>query len=93
MKSIVINRCYGGFDISRAAVEELRNRGCASPDRNIPRDDPLLIALMREWGPDRVSHPWARLAVVEIPDDVEWQIEEYDGLELVIDKHRVWPQG
>jgi hypothetical protein len=32
----------------------------------------------------------AELKVVEIPDDVEWQIEEYDGLEWVAEKHRTW---
>ena len=27
---------------------------------------------------------------VEIPDDVEWQIEEYDGSEWIAEKHRIW---
>jgi hypothetical protein len=30
------------------------------------------------------------LRVVEIPDDVEWEIKEYDGLEWVSEKHRTW---
>ncbi len=25
-----------------------------------------------------------------IPDDVKWQIEEYDGLEWIAEKHRTW---
>lgn len=28
--------------------------------------------------------------VVEIPDNVQWHIEEYDGLECVVENHRVW---
>jgi hypothetical protein len=28
--------------------------------------------------------------VVEIPDGVEWEIAEYDGLEWVAEKHRTW---
>jgi len=28
--------------------------------------------------------------VVEIPDDIEFVIEEYDGIEWVAEKHRVW---
>jgi hypothetical protein len=28
--------------------------------------------------------------VIEIPDDVEWEVEEYDGLEWVAEKHRTW---
>ena len=30
------------------------------------------------------------LKVVEIPDDVEWEIEEYDGNEWVSEVHRCW---
>jgi len=33
---------------------------------------------------------YAELKVVEIPDDVDWEITEYDGLEQVEEKHRVW---
>jgi hypothetical protein len=30
------------------------------------------------------------LKVVEVPDDVEWEIKEYDGNEWVAEKHRTW---
>jgi len=30
------------------------------------------------------------LKVVEIPDDVEWNVQEYDGNEWVAEKHRIW---
>lgn len=26
----------------------------------------------------------------EVPDDVQWQIEEYDGREWVAETHRTW---
>ena len=32
----------------------------------------------------------AKLKIVEIPADVEWQIDEYDGSEWIAEKHRVW---
>ena len=32
----------------------------------------------------------AELKIVEIPDDVEWFISEYDGREWVAEKHRTW---
>ena len=36
------------------------------------------------------SGNYANLVVVEIPDGVEWQIEEYDGNEWVAEVHRTW---
>lgn len=39
---------------------------------------------------DKASGGFASLKIVEIPDDVEWEICEYDGLEWVAEKHRKW---
>lgn len=53
------------------------------------RADPDLIAVVEELG----ELSWgfaAELKVVEIPDDVEWCIMEYDGLEHIAEKHRTW---
>ena len=33
---------------------------------------------------------YSELKVVEIPDGVNWYIEEYDGLEHVTERHRTW---
>ena len=33
---------------------------------------------------------YAELKIVEIPDDVNWYVEEYDGKEHVAELHRVW---
>ena len=57
--------------------------------REIPRDDPALVQVVKELG-KRSFGGAASLSVVEIPDDVEWQIEEYDGNEWVAEKHRTW---
>jgi len=27
---------------------------------------------------------------VEVPDDVDWYVEEYDGLEHIAERHRTW---
>ena len=67
------------------------HKGCNNflSDRDVSRDDPALIQTVEELG-DK-AHGWAaNLAIVEIPDDVEWQIEEYDGNEWVAEKHRTW---
>lgn len=56
-----------------------------------PRDrtDPDLIAVVEMLG-DEASGECANLKVVEIPDGVEWEIGEYDGLEEVREAHRTW---
>lgn len=58
-------------------------------DRNIKRDDPDLVRVVEELGKE-ASGRYARLEVVEIPDGVDWEIEEYDGSEWVSEKHRRW---
>ena len=59
-------------------------------DDEIPRDDPDLIATIELLGTDVCAGRYCSLKIVEIPDDVEWKIEEYDGLEWVAEKHRTW---
>jgi hypothetical protein len=59
-------------------------------DRTIDRDDPVLVQAVRELGSKRASSRFAELKIIEIPADVAWQIEEYDGAEWVAEKHRVW---
>lgn len=58
-------------------------------DRDLDRDDPVLVQVIKEMGTD-ASGRHADLKIVEIPADVEWIIEEYDGLEWVAEKHRTW---
>lgn len=92
---VVINNCYGGFSLSEAGiVRYLELKGVEVPhvdfyDRDIPRDDPALIQVVQELG-DAADGYCANLKIVEIPDGVEWQIEEYDGNEWVAEKHRTW---
>lgn len=57
--------------------------------REIPRDDPLLLQVVEELGA-ATNGRMASLKVVEIPDDVDWEVEEYDGLEWVAETHRRW---
>ena len=56
---------------------------------SIPRNDPALVQAVEELG-DKAGGRLAKLTVVEIPDDVKWQIEEYDGLEHIAEVHRTW---
>ncbi len=56
----------------------------------IPRDHPLLVEVVQFMGPELASGFGAYLKIVEIPDDVEWEINEEKGREWVAEKHRTW---
>lgn len=53
------------------------------------RDHPLLVECVETLG-DAASGKQSKLKIVEIPDDVEWEIAEYDGRESIEEKHRSW---
>ena len=58
-------------------------------DSLIARNDPNLIKVIEQLGP-LASGRFSKLNIVEIPDDIEWSVEEYDGNEWVAEKHRIW---
>jgi hypothetical protein len=90
---IVINTVHGGFGLSDRAAQMYKERaGIIGPhwyDRDYARDDPVLVAVVRELGADADTR-FAKLKIVEVPYGVEWTIEEYDGVEWVAEKHRKW---
>ena len=53
------------------------------------RNDPILIQIVEELGHEANDRS-ARLEIIEIPDDVKWEIKEYDGIEWVAEAHRTW---
>ena len=132
MQELVINRCYGGFSLSMAAVYWLAEHCCEAAKREIERqnanmasgsqdffdvsnrkkwiegdtggllayswhpgekdlgrDHPLLLACVRALG-EKADSTCSNLAIIEIPDGVEWEIESYDGREWIAEKHRTW---
>lgn len=58
-------------------------------DRDIPRDDKYLVSVVKKLG-KKAFGSFAKLKIVKIPNDVEWEIEEHDGFEEVAEKHRTW---
>ena len=91
---IVINACFGGFGLSDPAMERYCEiKGIAMEvSVRIPRNDPALVQVVRELG-DAVNGQMARLAIVWIPDEVQWTIENHDGFEYVAEVHRTWHAG
>jgi len=57
-----------------------------TPERN----DADLIGIIETFGSEKISGACSNLEIVEIPDDINWEIEEYDGTEWVSEKHRTW---
>ena len=91
IRRVVINKCHGGFGLSTKALNrysELSGQD-SFDDRDIPRDDPYLVQIIHELGEDADGR-YAELKIVEIPANVDWFIEEYDGREWVAEKHRIW---
>lgn len=58
-------------------------------DMREDRSNPLLVELVETLG-DKASGQCASLKVVEVPDDIRVEIDEYDGNETVREKHRSW---
>ena len=58
-------------------------------DREIPRNDPDLVSVVENLG-ESANGFAANLKIVEIPEDVDWYVEENDGREWVAEKHRTW---
>jgi hypothetical protein len=134
---IVMNTCYGGFNLSMEALRlyfqrkgkemwlQLHSSGFVTISRvpweksvavtwsaeekeekkeeydrvreeetfqqySIERNDSALVHIVETLGPDNASGPFCRLKVVEIPDGVEWIINDDDGKEWVAEKHRTW---
>lgn len=79
---LVINTCYGGFDVPD---EYLKDFGVLSSWR-IKRNDPKLVSLAeRLIAEGKNSFGFTCLVVVDIPDEAtDYMINEHDGMESVI---------
>ncbi len=114
---IVVNRCFGGFGLSKKAHERLEELGVqvfktwkdlkeskqngqlwivksgimGDPASNADehRTSELVISVVKELG-EEANGMCAELEIVEIPDDIDYVIDEYDGNESVHEKHRSW---
>ena len=92
-RKVVINTCFGGFNLSELALvtiaERKRVKVADFSVYDLDRDDYDLVTVVEGLG-DKANGSYAKLKVVEIPADVKWQIEEYDGSEHIAEQHRIW---
>ena len=88
---VVVNRCYGAYSLSEAAYAELGlpwdGYGFAFCD---DRTNPALVAVVEKLG-QAASGKLSDLEVIEVPDDLAYDIEDYDGIETIHETHRSWP--
>ena len=56
---------------------------------NLDRTNPDLIKVVEDMG-EEASGDHAELEIIEIPDGVEYEIDEYDGIESIHEVHRSW---
>lgn len=85
MTKIVYNKCFGGFDLSKEAIELGRDLTGNSKwiHHYIERTDPILIRILEELGSEKASGDYASLAIEELPEGTVYRIDEYDGREIV----------
>jgi hypothetical protein len=93
MRKVVINTCFGGFNLSslgQVVLAERKRIQVADLDLwDVSRDDADLVAVVEGLG-EKANGDYSRLRVVEIPEDVRWHISEYDGVEHIAEDHRTW---
>lgn len=80
---------YRPFDETPEIYDKHKHADMLISARDIQRDDPDLVAVVEEMG-ERANDDFSCLKIVEIPSDVSWQIDEYDGAEWVAEQHRRW---
>lgn len=53
------------------------------------RNDPILIEVVEELG-EKANGRFSNLVVVEIPDNMDYVIDDYDGIETLHENVRAW---
>jgi hypothetical protein len=88
----VIGKSYRDSDGTYRAYNELHSKHDLS-SRPDDRSDPKLIQVVEELGGEHrkgASGKCAELKIIEIPDGVDYEIDEYDGVETVHEVHQSW---
>lgn len=78
-----------GQTVERSEVYNEKYKDAHFSVYDIKRNDPDLVAVVESMG-EKASDEYSQLKIIEIPDDVEFEIMDYDGHEWVAEKHRTW---
>lgn len=70
-------------------VDDTHVKGYYFINYDMSRTDLNLIKVIEELG-DEANGSCAELKIIEIPDGIDWEIREYDGIETIEEKHRSW---
>ena len=99
---IVINTCFGGFGVSKEVYDELgwewNGYGCPSNEKcGIESDNYFefrtyqpLIEAIEKIGLKNASGEMSDLRIVDLPDGIHFDIDNYDGAESIHETHRSW---
>jgi len=99
---VAINKCWGGFSVSEEVYKELgikwddyghlsnEDFGIKDDNYNAYRSDKKLIAAIEKVGLEKASGELARIVIVNVPKDISWELDNYDGMESIHEQHRVW---
>ena len=87
MMKVVINVCSEGFPLSTEAKLMLGNSEIS--DHEVKRHDPALIKAVETLG-DRSWGNCSEFNIIEIPDNINYSVYEYDGLEFIVEDGHAW---
>lgn len=99
-RKVVVNANHRQFSLSRPAAQLLGLQVIehaplfgrdftVDGESMIARDDERLVMAVESLGQE-AGAPGTDLRIVQIPDDVDWFVDNYDGSEWVATKHERW---
>jgi len=89
---VAINTCFGGFGLSKEAYDylglEWDNYGYKYDNQN-ERSNIKLIECIEELG-EKANGLYANIKIIEIPDNIKYYIDNYDGKETIRKEYDTW---
>ena len=83
---VLINKCYGGYGLSYDFIYHLKNFDKYKDylhEHEFKRDDQFVVEEAIKFGLDKAGGFLSELEVIDLPDNVKYSIDEYDGMESI----------